>query len=268
MDIMNATMRGDVAAVRAWLESGGDASALCDRGNSIISVAAFNSDAAMVRLLLTAARPAKANFADEGGWTALYAAARTPNPDVVALLCDFGADANAAMRPKTEYDSDGEPCVDEPNPPTPLMCAADFSLSPETVRVLLSRGADFAVTDSSGRTAEAYARETLGRPAVKELCDVVDLGFDSARQALAHTEEWRLAGEGERIIELLAAVRAAGSWKRYVGAWRVQLLLLQRLSATERAVPRTELIQRLAALPPPLVGKVASYWRTDRDPLY
>lgn len=148
------------------------------------------------------------------------------------------------------------------------MCAADFSLSPETVRVLLSRGADFAAMDSTGRSAEDYARETLGCPAVKELCDVVELGFDSARQALARTEEWRLAGEGERIIELLAAVRAAGSWKRYVGAWRVQLLLLQRLSANDRAVPRTERMERLVDLPPPLVGKVASYWRTERDPLY
>ena len=81
-------------------------------------------------------------------------------------------------------------------------------------------------------------------------------------------DPWRLNGEAESIIELLSDVRAAGSWKRYVGAWRVELLLLQRLSATGRAFPRAELMERLVALPPPLVGKVASYWRTARDPLY
>ena len=123
-------------------------------------------------------------------------------------------------------------------------------------------------------------------------------------------EPWRLEGEVESIIELLADVRSAGSWKRYVCAWRVELLLLQRLCADGRAYPgevrrrdyqwrpasiedleatsgckvtprknyedasgdewRTEkaLMAHLVDLPPPLVGKVASYWRTARDPLY
>ena len=37
--------------------------------------------------------------------------------------------------------------------------------------------------------------------------------------------------------------------------------------ATEEG-PTDALMARLVALPPPLVGKVASYWRTARDPLY
>ena len=32
--------------------------------------------------------------------------------------------------------------------------------------------------------------------------------------------------------------------------------------------PTDALMARLVALPPPMVGKVASYWRTARDPLY
>ena len=105
-----------------------------------------------------------------------------------------------------------------------------------------------------GKTAEDYARVALRR-----------------RDSDEEQEEWGvdrlLAVEAEEIIGILADVRGAGSWKRYVGAWRVQLLLLQRLSVTGRAFPRTELMERLVALPPPMVGKVASYWRTSRDPL-
>ena len=93
-----------------------------------------------------------------------------------------------------------------------------------------------------------------------------------------------------------------------MGAWRVELLLLQRLCSDGRASPLTApgrqicvcvpsiedleatsgckvtrprkkdsvtevrttkaLMTHLVDLPPPLVGKVASYWRTARDPLY
>ena len=115
---------------------------------------------------------------------------------------------------------------------------------------------------------------------------------------------------GENIGEQLENTFCfAGSWKHYTGAWRVELLLLQRLCAAGRASPvstpsrqicvcvpsiedleatsgckvtprknyedpgdewRTTkaLMACLVDLPPPLVGKVASYWRTARDPLY
>ena len=119
------------------------------------------------------------------------------------------------------------------------------------------------------------------------------------------------ADQAADIISLLTDVRTAGSWKRYVGAWRVQLLLLQKLCSTGRASPVTALgpgrawrtpsiedleatsgckvtrprkrapptdateegptdalMARLVALPPPMVGKIASYWRTARDPRY
>ena len=62
--IIQAVGRGDVEAVRAWLEAGGDASALSERGTALICFAACTSGARMVKLLLTAARPAKAGYAD------------------------------------------------------------------------------------------------------------------------------------------------------------------------------------------------------------
>ena len=185
------------------------------------------------------------------------------------------------------------------------MCAAASSHSAETVRVLLSRGADFSATNAAGDTAEAYAREALDRPTRDAFPD------DEDHDAWDEDSGWRLVGEAERVIELLADVRSAGSWKHYVGAWRVQLLLLQKLCSSGRASPVTALgpgdawrtpsiedleatsgckvtrprkrapptdateegptdalMARLVALPSPLVGKVASYWRTARDPRY
>ena len=221
-----------------------------------------------------------------------------------------------------EYDEHGEPYYDEPNPPTPLLCAADYGLSCEIVRVLLSRGADVRAMNAADETAEDYARATLDRPVVASIEDAVaEYDYDSVAQAIQYwddlDEPWRLEGEVERIIELLADVRSAGSWKHYTGAWRVELLLLQRLCSAGRASPlstfdgicytfrqaawvwtqsiedleatsgckvtprknyedasgdewRTAkaLMAHLVDLPPPLVGKVASYWRTARDPLY
>ena len=322
--IIQAVGRGDVEAVRAWLEAGGDASALSERGTALICFAACTSGARMVELLLTAARPAKAGYADDEGWTALHAAAGSlikdrSGPAAVALLCDHGADVNARMFTSLEYDEDGEPYYDEPNPPTPLLCAADYGLSCEIVRVLLSRGADVTATSASGDSAEDYARATLDRPVVESIeAAVAEYDYDSVAQAIQYwddlDEPWRLEGEVERIIELLADVRSAGSWKHYTGAWRVELLLLQRLCAAGRASPlglsvehptirhicvglgsieyleatsgckvtprknyenpgdewRTTkaLMAHLVDLPPPLVGKVAGYWRTARDPLY
>ena len=302
-------------------QAGGEGSALSERGTALICFAACTSGAAMVELLLTHRwRPAKAGYADAEGWTALHAAAGSlikdrSGPAAVALLCDHGADVNARMFTSLEYDEDGEPYYDEPNPPTPLLCAADYGLSCEIVRVLLSRGADVTATSASGDSAEDYARATLDRPVVASIEDAVaEYDYDSVAQAIQYwddlEEPWRLEGEVESIIELLSGVRAAGSWKRYVGAWRVELLLLQRLCSDGRASPfstpgrqaawvwrqsitemeatsgckvtprknyedpgdewRTTkaLMACLVDLPPPLVGKVASYWRTARDPLY
>ena len=259
--------------------------------------AAGLSEAFVVRELC--ARGADPNRISEHNWTALHLAARARRDvEVVVALLDFGGDPNLRVAPEDEFS-------ERVNPPTPLMCAAASSHSAETVRVLLSRGADFSATNAAGDTAEAYAREALDRPTRDAFPD------DEDRDAWDEDSEWRLAGEAERIIELLADVRSAGSWKHYVGAWRVQFLLLQKLCSSGRASPVTALgpgdawrtpsiedleatsgckvtrprkrapptdatdegptdalMARLVALPPPLVGKVASYWRTARDPRY
>ena len=259
--------------------------------------AAGLSNASVVRELCS--RGADPNRISEHNWTALHLAARARHDvEVVVALLDCGGDPNLRVAPEGVFS-------ERVNPPTPLMCAAASSHSAETVRVLLSRGADFSATNAAGDTAEAYAREALDRPTRDAFPD------DEDQDAWDEDSGWRLVGEAERVIELLADVRSAGSWKHYVGAWRVQLLLLQKLCSSGRASPVTALgpgdawrtpsiedleatsgckvtrprkrapptdateegptdalMARLVALPPPMVGKIASYWRTARDPRY
>ena len=258
--------------------------------------AAGLSNASVVRELCS--RGADPNRISQHNWTALHVAAQAHHEvDIVVALLDCGGDPNLRVAPEGVFD-------ERINPPTPLMCAAASTHSAEVVRVLLSRGADFSATNATGRDVQAYALEALSRPTRDAFPD------DGDRDAWGQDDTWRLAGEAELIIELLADVRPAGSWKRYVGAWRVQLLLLQKLCSSGRASPvvtlgqghargapsiealeatsgckvtrprkrapptdATEegptdaLMARLVALPPPMVGKVASYWRTARDPL-
>ena len=257
--------------------------------------AAGLSNASVVRELCS--RGADPNRISQHNWTALHVAAQAHHEvDIVVALLDCGGDPNLRVAPEGAFD-------ERINPPTPLMCAAASTHSAEVVRVLLSRGADFSATNATGRDAQAYALKALSRPTRDAFPD------DEDGDAWGQDETWRLAGEAEHIFELLADVRSAGSWKHYTGAWRVELLLLQRLCADGRAYPgavcgrvyqwRPASIEDLEAtsgckvtprknyedpgdewrttkalmaclvdLPPPLVGKVASYWRTARDPLY
>ena len=75
---------------------------------------------------------------------------------------------------------------------------------------------------------------------------------------------------GRLPIELLTAVRAAGSWKRYANEPRVQLGVLRKLTERGRAaVPRYRDMHALFArrtLPDVLFWKILEFWRTDRDP--
>ena len=280
-------------AIEAAKLDGTDEEGVYLEARYLVRAAAF-SNASVIRELCS--RGADPNHVNEQNWTALHTAAQGHHVDIVVALLDCGGDPNLRVAPESEFN-------EYINPPTPLMCAAASSHSAEMVRVLLSRGADFSATDATGGDAETHARTGLVRSTRDEFPDEEDRD--------AWNQDWRLAGEAESIIELLADVRSAGSWKHYVGAWRVQLLLLQKLCSSGRASPVTALgpgdawrtpsiedleatsgckvtrprkrapptaaaeegptdalMARLVALPPPLVGKVASYWRTARDPRY
>jgi len=75
------------------------------------------------------------------GWTPLHYAASGPNVKVVALMLQHGADINARA----------------PNLNTPLMQAARHG-DEESVRLLLSRGADKTLLNDQGMSAQDFGR--------------------------------------------------------------------------------------------------------------
>ena len=72
--------------------------------------------------------------------------------------------------------------------------------------------------------------------------------------------------------QLLADVRAAGSFKRYANAPRLDVVVLQALCAKGRAAPPPALERLFPTstksphLPKEIFWRILSYWRTDRDP--
>ena len=153
---------------------------------------------------------------------------------------------------------------------TPLMVAARFSgfTSLGVIRELLRGGAPLDAVDTKGRTAEAIARRTLQKP-------IYDRPWPRISERPDH---YRRPGAVEAFLELCAAVRAAGSWKRYANEPRLQLVVLRKLAESGRAVATRGVATRLfaprrrvqamgsRALPDVLFWKILEFWRTDRDP--
>ena len=139
------------------------------------------------------------------------------------------------------------------NPPYPLLLAASNGISSEIVRVLLSRGADINVVNCLGQNAEDhawYALETL--EAWDELPD--DEDYD------AWDQQFRLAGEVEKMIDVLVDVRRAGSWRRYSNEPRIRLFLLHALCEAKRAFPPPHPCRGVDFDPEPLPWGVPLPW--------
>ena len=134
---------------------------------------------------------------------------------------------------------------------TPLHWAAGRSTLAKT-RLLVSRGASLDVLDQSGRSPEEFARSR-----------------DSRENA-----------------DFLAAVRAAGGWRKYIREPRINLLMLRLLCQDGRAAaPAGTVLERLfpsparrssrsaarrrrvarTTLPKEVFWHVATFWRSDRD---
>ena len=82
----------------------------------------------------------------------------------------------------------------------------------------------------------------------------------------------RRPGAVEAFLALLADVRAAGSFKRYVNSPRLDVVVLQALCARGRAAPPPVLARlfptstRSQLVPREISWRILSFWRTDRDP--
>ena len=82
----------------------------------------------------------------------------------------------------------------------------------------------------------------------------------------------RRPGAVEAFLALLADVRAAGSFKRYANAPRLDVVVLQALCAKGRAVPPPALARLFPTstksphIPREIFWRILQFWRTDRDP--
>ena len=89
---------------------------------------------------------------NQPGWSALHYAATGPEPKIVQLLLERGADIDAAS----------------PNGTTPLMMAAQYG-SEESVKLLLARGADAKRRNQRDMGAVDFAKLSGREPLVRRL---------------------------------------------------------------------------------------------------
>jgi uncharacterized protein len=141
-----AMQAGTLSAARALLaRPATDVNALNQARESALMMAALKGNLEGVRLLLD--RGAKVNLS---GWSPLHYAATGPEPKVVQLLLERGAEIDAGA----------------PNGTTPLMMAAQYG-SEASVALLLARGADVKRRSQLDLSAVDFARKA-GRLALVE----------------------------------------------------------------------------------------------------
>lgn len=127
MDIYEAAQFGDVPRLRAHLDAGEDPNAPDTSGTTPLMKAATSGSLPTLRLLL--ARGADVRQKRKDGTTALHMAAMYGYAPLAALLLDRGADINAVGNMLNR-------------PASPLTCAVN-QVQPNTVTLLLKRGADW-----------------------------------------------------------------------------------------------------------------------------
>jgi ankyrin repeat protein len=138
----DATVRGYTEIAQILLEHGLDINKSTARGSTYLCDAALKGQKKMVQLLLD--HGAKIAVRNKFGGTALHDAALGGNAEVINILLDRGAEIDARNL------EDGA---------TPLMLATSLGQL-GAVTVLLKRGANSQLRDSSGHTALDRARET------------------------------------------------------------------------------------------------------------
>src|SRR5688572_15287933 len=211
--VADAAMKGDREAVRALVRQGADVNAPQGDGMTALHWAALNGDVEIADMLVHAGANLEA-ITRIGGHRPLHVASRQGNAPVVALLLKAGATAKAttsngvsalhyaAGAGATEavvalLDAGVDPNVTEPAwSHTPLMIAAAQN-RPATIRALLSRGANPALTARLEVTSE---RQTVDGAARTARTTVLNTFRDQAK----NPETWR-----PDPAQVQAAVQAA-----------------------------------------------------------
>ena len=201
------------------------------------------------------------------GWTPLHrATAKTLTSlskqlDIITMLVEAGADVNARNQRSGR---------------TPLLLAAAHSRSigggrkSAIIRHLLTLGARVDICDDAGLTVDSI----LGASPL--------LDYDDDDEWMGYQKQ-----DHRKAIRLVADVRAAGTWARYLHEPRVRLDVLRQLCSRGRAAPQTyfflglpgtqmrihrrrqNLVARLfTELPADVFRHAIGFWRSDHDPPY
>ena len=162
--LVDAAKNGDVAALRALVQKGSDASAPDADGTTALHWASYRDDAASADALIRAG--ANVNAANDLGATPLWAASQNGSEAMVGRLLAAGANPNAALL-------SGE---------TPLMVASRAG-KPVVVEQLIARGANVNARASRSQTALMWAT-------AQKHPDVVKILIARGADLSARSETW------------------------------------------------------------------------------
>jgi len=177
---------------------------------------------------------------------------------IIAMLIDAGAaiDARSTSGPTGRAGQ------------TPLMLAAQSSRKYNSMRFLLTRGARIDLRDNTGADVAAIL-EAGGRPDGRAFRRYYD------QASTDRFQRW-LDRDYTKATKLVADVRAAGTWARYLHEPRVRLDVLRILLARGRALPPVRMRTRrrsgedlvpclFTELPADVFRHAIGFWRSDRD---
>ena len=204
--------------------------------------------------------------------------------EILRVLLAHGADPNMPEVVDPRYKQDGKS-------PLHLACHFAVRILPRRAALLLEYGAKIDGRDARGLTplmdAACDGQFEVARLLVRAGCDVTlrnNYGDDA--ESIARTKLASLKPEEDlalmsgplayaQIADMLAGVRAAGSWRRYATEPTVKLLLLRHLacSGRARAPPLYRSIYRrlfgsapgTQILPDVVFGHVLRYWDGNHD---
>ena len=142
MNLIRACIKGDLVAVKKFLQDGVDVNSMDSSGRTALIEAAWSGNSEIVKLLLNSG--ADIDASDKSGFTALMRASEEGHTTVVGTLIAKGADVNIAGKVRGT---------------TPLMLAAENGCL-KIIQVLLDGGAKINAVDQYEETALARAYRT------------------------------------------------------------------------------------------------------------